>query len=160
MADTPDTDGLGLVDMLDLLKPVPEPEAISMMPQTQGWIWLAVAVVIVLIWGCVILVRRRHASAYRREALAELRSAAADPVKMASIVRRAALVAFPRRQVAALVGQDWVRFLNGSCPDAPFTGSAAEAFVAAPYQQNPRANPELEGQCRVWLRTHKAGAVK
>ncbi|KPA21558.1 hypothetical protein shim_22650 [Shimia sp. SK013] len=160
MADAPDTDGLGLVDLLNLLKPVPEPEPISMMPETQGWIWLAIATVMACSWGCVVLVRRRRATAYRREALAELHSVAADPATMARIIRRAALVAFPRRKVASLVGQDWVQFLNSNCPDAPFSGLAAEALVAGPYHQNSRENPELKAQCRVWLKTHTAGSMQ
>ena len=35
-------DGLNLVELLDLLEPVPQPMPISMAPQTPGWIVLAV----------------------------------------------------------------------------------------------------------------------
>ncbi len=157
MADLPETDGRNLVELLDMLRPIPEPEPISMLPATQGWVWLGLVVLLTLAalgrWGW----RRWRANAYRRAALAELEAAGDDPAATAGILRRAALVAFPRRKVAGLLGPDWLEFLDRTCPGAGFSGAAGEALLRAPYREQ-APNPELTRSARHWLKSHRPGA--
>lgn len=154
MADLPDTKGMSLVEMLDLLRPIPEPDPISMMPATQGWLWLALAVLAALLWALVAFLRHRRANAYRREALRQLEGMDGDPARMASVLRRTALVAYPRREVATLVGEDWLHFLNASCPGVPFAGDAGQALIEGPYRGAER-NADLDRQCRHWIKKHR-----
>ena len=56
------------------------------------------------------VVRHRQRNAYRREALREL--ASADARDISAILKRAALAAFPREQVASLSGPAWLAFLD------------------------------------------------
>ena len=109
MADTPETDGKNLVELLDMLEPIPEPAPISMVPATAGWIWLGLAVAAALAYAGYRAHRHWKANAYRRAALAELAHAGDKPEAIAAILRRAVLVAYPRSEVAALTGPDWIR---------------------------------------------------
>ena len=70
-----DLSRLTLVDLLDLLEPVPEPPQVSLWPQTVGWIWLGLAVACVAGWLGRRWLMNRRANAYRRAALKEIAAA-------------------------------------------------------------------------------------
>ena len=149
-----DLSSLTLVELLDLLEPVPEPPSVSLWPQTAGWLVLAVLLLAAAAW----LVRRQRAdhraNAYRRAALAELAAAGDDPARLAAILRRAALVAFPRADVAGLHGDDWLSFLESCCDGAPFRTGAARVVATAAY--SPCApDPSVTAQVAHWLRHHR-----
>lgn len=156
MAGLPETDGKNLVELLDMLKPIPEPDPVSMVPATQGWIWLGLALLAVVLlagrWGW----RRWRANAYRRAALAELEAAGGAPAEVAAILRRAALAAYPRRKVAPLTGTAWLAFLDETCEGVGFASGAGAALVEAPYRGGGTPSPELEEQARLWLKKHRA----
>ncbi len=155
MAGLPDTEGRNLVELLDMLKPIPEPEPISMWPATEGWIWLGLTILALLIWAGWRARRHWRANAYRRAALAELDAAGDDPAAIAAILRRAALVAYPRRAVAGRLGADWLEFLDRTCPGAGFAGPDGERLVTAPWKAAP-PSPDLARRARHWLKRHKA----
>lgn len=144
--------GLNLVELLDLLEQIPEPQPVSMLPQTQGWLWLGLILLILLVWTGRLLIRRWRSNAYRREALREIASAKNDPARIAEILRRTALMAYPRGQVAGLYGEEWISFLNRT--GTGFSEDAARALAAIPYK--PAASPaDLEPAAIRWIRTHK-----
>lgn len=143
--------GLNLVELLDLLEPIPEPQPVSMLPQTQGWLWLGLILLVFLVWTGRLLLIRWRSNAYRREALREIASAKGDPVKIAEILRRTALMAYPRSQVAGLYGEDWLAFLNRT--GAGFD-QAGQVLAAAPYRPA-AASADLEPAAARWIRTHK-----
>ncbi|WP_299356032.1 DUF4381 domain-containing protein [uncultured Shimia sp.] len=156
MADLPDTTGLNLVELLDLLRPIPEPEPISMVPETQGWLWLALILSLVLMWVVRRVMHNRKANAYRRSALAELEGAKGDPALVAAILRRAALVAYPRRQVVSLTGQDWLRFLDETCEGVSFSTPGSALLTVSPYRDDgQRVDAALLKQCQIWIRKHR-----
>ncbi|PRY26803.1 uncharacterized protein DUF4381 [Aliiruegeria haliotis] len=152
-ATLPDTEGLDLVALLDLLKPIPEPEPISMWPATDAWIWLGLAVLGLLGWGAHILWRRWQANAYRRAALAELEAAGEDPAAIAAVLRRTALAAFPRAEVASLVGPDWLAFLDATSSGG-FSTELGTLLTRAPYSPQP-GSPDLARLARGWVRGHR-----
>lgn len=152
-----DTEGspTNLVDLMAELVPPPEPEPISMMPETTGW--LVVAVLVVGLGAYLIVRYRRHkrAEAYRGAALAALDAAGSDPEAVARILRQTALTAFPREEVAGLSGGAWLRFLDQTCDAGAFEGPAGQALVTAPYRSQATLSQESLQLVRHWVSHHK-----
>lgn len=149
-------EGKNLVELLDLLEPVPEPRAISMWPETQGWIWLGLTVLVLILWGFWRWRRAHKANAYRRAALGELAGTHDNPVAIAAILRRAALAAYPRRDVARLGGDEWLAFLDACCDRQAFVSDKGRAMQAAPYRPDASAIDGLGQMARDWVRHHKS----
>lgn len=156
-------EGLNLPQLLALMHDLVMPESVSWLPQTPGW-WIVLgwfAAVLLLAVRQIIRLRRR--SRYRRDALAELDSinaaAGADSSlaaqHIAAVLKRTALVAYPREDVAGLYGTEWARFLTESAGNDPQVARAAEDLAAAAYR--PGVDPNiLTGPARRWIRLHRA----
>ena len=119
------SDAASLRNLHDVVLPTP----IAAWPPAPGWYVVAVvtsALLLLLIWRGW---RRWRRNRYRSQALRELarirrgsegRSLADVPV----LLKRAALSAWPREQVAALTGRDWHRFLDDSAGSERFCSGA------------------------------------
>ncbi|RLK10676.1 DUF4381 domain-containing protein [Ruegeria conchae] len=149
-----DTTGKSLVDLLDMLEPAPKPETISMMPQTWGWVVVAVILLAFFSVATVLILRHRRANAYRRYALAELASPGISVAKVAEILRRTALAAYPREQVAGIHGEDWLSFLSQTIDRKSLNSEVFRALVEAPYKDIP-PNPAVTQLARHWVKAHK-----
>ncbi|WP_417672104.1 DUF4381 domain-containing protein [Roseibium sp.] len=147
--------GLNLVDLLGLLEPIPEPEPVSMLPQTIGWIWVAVAFSALALWGLRRAVFRWRSNAYRRAALREITSVAGNHDELPAILRRTALAAYPREKVAALHGEDWLAFLDRTYGGDEFTKGAGRPITRLPYANTADANGLFPVVIR-WVKQHKA----
>jgi Ca-activated chloride channel family protein len=148
-----DLSKLTLVDLLDLLEPVPEPPQVSLWPQTAGWIWLGLAVACVAAWLGRRWLLTRRANAYRRAALKAVAAAGDDPAALAVIVRRAALAGYPRAEVAGLYGEDWLAFLDEAYGGSGFRAGPGRLLAVAPYTSARRA-PDLASLVAEWVRHH------
>ena len=150
-------EGLNLVELLDLLDPVPEPARVAMTPQTPGWIALGLVLLALLLWAAVILLRRYRANAYRRAALAELQALPRGqdtPAQIAVLLKRTALAAYPRDQVAGLHGDSWLRFLDAHFPGDGFCTGPGQVLALAPWR--PTADdPALTALAREWILKHQ-----
>lgn len=156
-------EGLNLPQLLDLMYELALPEPVSWMPQTAGW-WILLAWLLVMgVLGAWRIGSHRRRNRYRREALRTLAviESQADhrPGKVASqvaaLLKRTALVAYPRRQVAKLHGTDWARFLCQSANDDAQIIAAADALAMAAYR------PDVDGAelcepARRWIKVHRA----
>ncbi|WP_164659047.1 DUF4381 domain-containing protein [Tropicibacter sp. Alg240-R139] len=153
MSETPET--TSLIGLLDQLEPVPVPTAVPMYPQTVGWLVLAAVVVVLLI----LLIWRwrlhRQATAHRRAALAELSQAGDDRAAIAEILRRTALISFPRAQVAGLTGADWAAFLDQNYGGSGFASATGQALLRAPYTGS-APDAHATDLARDWIKHHKA----
>lgn len=156
---------LDLVQLYDQLELLDPPQPISMAPETVGWIWLAVFATLVIGYGVWRWRKYYQARAYRRAALKALGQAKDDPVEIASLLRRTALVAFPRSDVASLHGVQWLTFLDSAAPKVAFSSSpAGDLLTTAPYQPPQPASPanvDLARMARLWIKTHQtnSGAI-
>jgi len=153
MSDTT-PDLVTLVDLLNRLSEPADPPTVSMMPQTWGWSVVAGLVAVALLAGSLRLFKRYRANAYRRRALSELKQASRNPAEIALLLRRTALAAFPRQEVAGLVGPDWLAFLSRTGSACAFNDAPGRILLQAPYRtQEP--SPELEALAARWIRTHR-----
>ncbi len=154
-------EGRNLPDLLELLEPIVYGDPASLWPQTIGWLvmlfWLLGVIAIAgLHW-------RRHwlANAYRRQASAEIASIRgadgtpeATAAAIATIVKRTALAAYPRSQVAHLAGTQWQDFLAHSCGDDPQVVAAAPLLARAAYLKDPDPDALVEPALR-WIEKHR-----
>lgn len=149
-----------LVDLIDQLAEVPDMPPVSMMPQTQGWIVVAAIAVMGLILALRRVLRWRRATAYRRAALRALDHAGDDPVAISAILKRAALVVYPRDRVAPLSGDDWLRFLDATGGETGFLTGPGRVLAEAAYRSGGAgADPALTTLARRWLRRQGPGAA-
>lgn len=154
-------DGLMLPQLLDLLHPPVEPAPVAWLPQTLGWqivgAWLLVVSALLGIQGYRWWKRNR----YRREALAQLReiSKQQDPERTAGeialLIKRTALAAYPRAEVASLYGEQWAEFLIASSKDDHRVQRAAQALASAAYRTDTQPSSLIE-PARRWIKVHRA----
>lgn len=147
-------EGKSLVELLDMLEPVPEPQPVSMVPQTAGWLVLGLFGLAVTCWLLWIALRRYRANGYRRAALRALQAAGDDPAQLATLLRRTALAAYPRSQVAGLHGEDWAGFLNKTYGQSGFATDVGRALLSAPFRQQP-PDPAATQLVRNWIIGHR-----
>jgi hypothetical protein len=150
-------DGLNLVELLDLLEPMAEPTRVAMTPQTPGWIVLGLAMLGLFLWTAIALLRHYRSNAYRRAALAELQHLSRDgeqPAQIAVLLRRTALAAYPRDQVASLHGDAWLRFLDDHFPGEGFSTGPGHVLATAPWRPT-APDPAVTALARDWILRHR-----
>ncbi len=141
-------DAASLKNLHDIVLPAPVP---NWPPDTGGLLILAGLVLVLLVLGLQLYLGYRK-NRYRRAGLALLgRAATVQDVSIA--LKRVALAAFAREQVASLYGAEWVDFLNGSCADTEFADSSFN---------NPALSPEpaLLQSAKKWISSHRVDATE
>ena len=133
-----DTDAL-LAQLRDVHTP-----PVSMLP-APGW-WILAIFILLLSALLYILYRRYQRNGWQREAfseLARLRTSlgSVPPSKTLSsastLVRRVALVARPRFDVASVHGEPWLDLLDDICGKPLFKDGFGRLLVSGPYQADP-----------------------
>ncbi|MEP2533423.1 DUF4381 domain-containing protein [Shimia sp.] len=152
MSDTSPPENL--VDLINKLQEVPDPAPVSMLPQTQGWIVLAAFVAVAALFGARKILHRHRANAYRRTALVELQHAGDDAARISAILKRTALVAYPRQDVAPLTGQGWIAFLERTGTGGGFESGPGAALATAAFIPGDTQAPGLNALACQWVRQH------
>ena len=156
------SDSASLQNLHDIVVPGP----VAWWPPAPGWyavLALAVTTLVMLLWKYW---RHSRRNRYRGEALKELErlgreAAGGDLRELPALLKRAALSAWPRRQVAGLVGEDWHRFLDQSANTDRFRSGAGDLLDRLAYA--PGDGAVLSGEekktvldaARMWLRHHR-----
>jgi hypothetical protein len=152
-------DGLNLPQLLDLMHEIVEPTPVSWMPVTDGWWVLLGWLLVVCGLGTIKWLSRRRANRYRRASLQSLAGidleAAGAAAEVAAIVKRTALAAYPRVEVASLTGPDWAEFLRRTTASDAQVASSAPAIARAAYHEDVRAADIVE-PARRWVKLHRA----
>ena len=160
------TDATSLDRLHDIIMPAPVP----WWPLAPGWYWVLGLLVVMLLAALITgLIRWQH-SRYRREALAELarqevalqnadlRSPAL--LSLAELLKRTAVAAFPREDVATLTGLKWFEFLDYTARGSRFHDALGAMLENAIY--DPRTVDTLDPQrlhsvveaIRHWIKFH------
>jgi hypothetical protein len=145
------------------LKELPLPESISWFPATPGWLVIAALALAATFWVGWRLRRLWLQAAYRREALERLEAIERGALaidELPGILRKAALEAFAREEVAALRGPEWVAWLNAHGGD--FESEASEWLDLLPYEStaasriDPAMTERLLSAGRSFVKGHSA----
>jgi hypothetical protein len=137
------------------------PPQISFWPPAAGEQIVAAALLVALLIGLAKWIAHYRRNAYRRAALHELDaidlpfdSAAAQ--RVSAVLKRAALVAFPREEVAPLSGVAWRVFLDRTAATTAFTTgppSALSDFALGASQDG--EGEAILREARRWIRSHR-----
>ncbi len=164
---------------LDKLNDIIVPEPVSFWPLAPGWSVLGLVILALLIPWFIRAWRRYQGDSYRREASreAETISCLDDPqvklTRLLDLLKRTALTAYPREQVAGLSGEAWWKFLYtkslatkmaaGHSRDVDFSPAFIRQLNDVLY--NPAAafseekliqlSDQLMHKVRVWIKQHQ-----
>jgi len=151
-------------DPLAQLEDIHLPEAVSNWP-APGW-WLLAVLVLASVAGAAIwLWRYRQRNYYRRLASKQLQQLWNSSLTSGdfsnyceqanALVKRTALTAFPRQQVAALYGESWVDFLalSGAIDKSQLT-PLAELYSTRQMLTQDQCF-QLHQQLVTWLKRHR-----
>ncbi|MCY1216915.1 hypothetical protein D9M68_482240 [compost metagenome] len=158
-----------LLQMAEVVVPPPP----SWRPQTIGWPVAGAIVLALLAFATWRWWRHYRANRYRREALAELARLRAGMstspaaraqalVAMAELLKRTALAAWPRAQVASMAGAEWAQFLLAHAGSAGTAVPALATLVndaqyrdAAALAQWPDSQATaMAAACQQWIAGH------
>lgn len=156
---------------LSNLQDIVMPSAVSWWPLAPGWYAIGSLLLLLALWAALRGLRRYRRNAYRRQALRELHalgSAGAGskaPARVladiAELLRRAALSAYPRRQVVGLTGQAWLSFLDETGGGDAFSRDPGRLLVSAVYRTSGDCAPdrvdEVVALARGWINDHRPG---
>ena len=153
-----------LQNLNDIVAPAP----VAWWPPAPGWYALAVLVSLLLLWLAFRGFRSWQQNRYLREALRTLeqigREGPAASAAVPELLKRVALSAWPRAQIAGLVGADWHRFLDQAVgaerpAGARFEGEAGRRLEQAAYAPDGLSDEAFRALCSDatwWIRHHRA----
>lgn len=136
-------------DPLAQLRDIALPDPIGFWPPAPGWWILFLVALGLIVWAIIVINRRQLNTAYRRQALIEseinwkelqeTNNTRHYLEETAKLVRRCAIIAYPRKDVKHLTGTDWLEFLDstyaGKKPDG-FTQGLSKDFASLAYQSD------------------------
>jgi len=154
-------DAGNLQNLNDIVVPGP----VGWWPPAPAWYVLGAIAVIALLVLAIRWWRRWQGNRYRRQAMTELalirgQSSGTSLQQLPALLKRAALSAWPREEVASLTGPDWHRFLDDSAGMERFcsgVGDTLEALAYAGSEEPLPADPELQQVLEAtefWLKNH------
>ena len=115
-------------------------------PLAPGWWIVAALALVLLVWASRIALRRYRLHQQRQRLLARL-DALARPdgrltpdavAEISTLLRRLALMRYPRQRVAALTGVEWLRFLDQTLDQTGgndgFSHGPGQVLATGPYR--------------------------
>jgi hypothetical protein len=134
------------------------PEAISWWPLAWGWYFLALLAIFFIVLSSYLGVRHYRHGRARREALQLLahyeqnyiqeKNSQISSAHISELLRRVALVYFPREQVASLKQDAWLEFLNSTSKNRVFA-AVSDSLLHVPYQTKQN---DIFLSARAWIK--------
>jgi Domain of unknown function (DUF4381) len=144
---------------LDRLHGFNQPPPVPWTPQTLGWDIVFGILALLIVWLTIRKIRHWRQNRYRREALRELIST--SPEQLSGLLKRTALAAWPREQVASLSGDKWIGFLAESSAMPAFRenpGRLIEQIAFASASLSSEDEVVLKDLSAQWIRRHRVQA--
>lgn len=163
-----DTPATGDPGSLQNLNDIVMPAAVPWWPPAPGWYLLAAVGLLVLAWLGFRAFRNWRLNRYRRAALAELqgiRGGGGRAVELPELLKRTALSAWPRTEVASLYGEAWHRFLDDSAGTDRFCTGQGNVLEQLAYAAGgePELSPsqlnDVFDAAEFWLKHHRVEAA-
>jgi hypothetical protein len=147
-----------MADPADLsnLRDLALPPQVPLWPPAPGWWIVAAAGVATAVIVAAMVVARHRRNADRRVALRELETVA--PQGISTVLKRAALAAWPREQVASLSGPAWLAFLDRTGHTTAFTDGAGRSIETLAFGGSVPDDEAtaVRDAARHWLSHHHA----
>jgi hypothetical protein len=145
------------------------PPDVPWWPLAPGWYLLAGFIVLVIFFALYRALKQRQKNRYRMLAMQELSAIkgqgdTTDLQLIPELLKRTALSAWPRRDVAALSGTDWHRFLDRTAATDRFCSGTGEILDRFAYGGGKGASAGDDAVAAVfeasefWLKRHKREA--
>lgn len=157
-------------DPLAQLKDIHLPDPVGWWPLAPGW--YAVMVITVLLLSCMVYwMHQRHVNGLaKRKALGLLavykehylkdKNAQVASARISELLKRVALVYYPRMEVASIHGDDWINFLNKTSKKIDFQPVKA-MLLDAPFKMVESVNLEPLFICaEQWIKQRGAPCLK
>jgi hypothetical protein len=157
---------------LDRLHDIIAPPAVPWWPPAPGWYWVLGALVVMLLVAIVRGFILWQHNRYRREALAEWKRQAVRLresgerapalTEMSVLLKRVAVTAFPRREVAPLNGSEWLAFLDRTAGTTAYSKAEGATLERVAYDPRSAANLDNEQAEKVselvhhWITKHRS----
>jgi hypothetical protein len=137
------------------------PDPVGWWPPAPGWYLLAGLLALIVLRLAWRRFRRWQSNAYRRDAVRELRtiaeSGASGLSDLPELLKRVALVAYPRSDVAALSGDAWLHFLDRTLDTVEFSQGAGRLLPDLAYTSPALGDREVRALIdlsRTWITRH------
>jgi hypothetical protein len=133
-----------------------QPPPPSWMPHTIAWYVLFAILAILFLFLAVRALYRWWKNRYRREALREIQAAALP--ELSEILKRTALITWPREKVASLTGKPWLDFLAGSSGLQEFLsapGNRIESLACSNAPVDAASQKHLRQLASEWVQKHR-----
>jgi hypothetical protein len=156
---------LPLYDLISLLDDIQAPEPISYFPVTPIWTWIFSITALLALFLLFKAWKQWQRERYRKIACDELTYTAhikgsAYAMRVSQILKWTALAAYPRKRVASLEGEEWLRFLDSTSEGLEFTQGVGQLLAASQYQRNANVDEAVLGVlAKKWIRTHRRGVL-
>ncbi|NCF62467.1 MAG: DUF4381 family protein [Gammaproteobacteria bacterium] len=150
-------DAGSLQNLNDIVVPGP----VSWWPLATGWYVLAALLIVILLILAIRQWRQWRRNRYRRQALAQLSSIRKGETglqQLPFLLKRAAISAWPREQVASLSGPPWHRFLDETGGAERFCDGAGEILDRLSYAEAGQGGTDrgiVLDAAEYWLKHHR-----
>lgn len=144
------------------LKDIHLPPSPELWPPAPGWWLLVICLIVLLSLLSVWLYRQWRHRRMQKEVLVTLESLggnysdAQTPQFLAALsilLRRVALMKYPRRQVAALTGRDWLSFLDLHGGEGQYSNGVGKVLAEGPYVRHSEVDKDaLLALSRKWIK--------
>ncbi len=149
-----------------LLKGIVEvtpPATMSWWPQTHAYVFVVLLIMLYLALHIVKRYQKYRRNAYRREALACLKQWSDQVLEKTAnqwpaLLKKTAIAAFGRDDVAALSGPQWESFLDACCQGSVFTLDAKGLLYRlsyGPHGLSPNELAVIHNQIYSWIKNHR-----